>query len=406
MVDGTPRPPCYIRLSAIARVIFGVCNISAHPNCMASQTAWHLCVQATAKRPTGSQLTANSYHSTVFFQSAMMPDPRDAPLRPFHVRPRGRARVTARLSAATEPVKLGGEQGEASPEAVPQLDFRMPITPIGPTTSTPADLKQAFGAPNANPVPPSVLGPDLGKLAHELRTPLAAIVALAEVMRDEQFGALGNARYKGYANDIHQSARHALAVLTAMLDAGPGANGHSDPRGRMSFERVELNALARGCVSGLQPVAAKSRVHLRTALNPHLLALTADRRSLKQIVLNLLANALRFTPAGGTITVVTAVVAEVAPDGKGYFRIDVRDTGTGMTSAEIADVLGRDIDRPAGPAEPGNPAGQSPDQGVGLPLARALAEAHNGTISIVSEPGAGTTVSVRLPSTSGMKTAH
>jgi signal transduction histidine kinase len=176
---------------------------------------------------------------------------------------------------------------------------------------------------------PEHLPLDLGKLAHELRTPIGAIVALAEVMRDERFGALGNPRYKGYANDIHQSARHALAVLTAMLDAGPGQNGHADPRGQMAFEPIELNALARSCVSGLQPVAAKAGIHLRTALNQQPLHLTADRRSLKQIVLNLLSNSLKFTPAGGTVTVATSATTD-HPVG---FRLDVRDTGIGMTEA-------------------------------------------------------------------------
>jgi signal transduction histidine kinase len=296
-------------------------------------------------------------------------------------------------------------------QAVPQLDFRMPLPSI-PTVAAAgpgANVQHVTYAPVAVPEvkPDAVLlpefpeaaagsGPDLGKLAHELRTPLGAIVALAEVMRDEQFGALGNARYKGYANDIHQSAHHALAVLTAMLDAGPGPNGHPDPRGRMTFERVELNALARGCVSGLQPVAAKAKIHLRTALNAHPLYLTADRRSLKQIILNLLANALRFTPHGGTITVATSVKPGDALFKDGYFQLDVRDTGAGMTKVQVADVLHRSID-----ALPGRPVsseqGHGNEQGVGLPLAKALAEAHSGLIMIASEPGTGTTVSLALP---------
>jgi signal transduction histidine kinase len=235
---------------------------------------------------------------------------------------------------------------------------------------------------------------DLGKLAHELRTPIGAIVALAEVMRDERFGTLGNARYKGYANDIHQSARHALAVLSAMLDAGPGPNGQADPRGQMAFEWIELNALARGCVSGLQPVAAKAGVSLRTALNPQPLHLSADRRSLKQIILNLLSNALKFTPSGGTITVASSIISGAAGalPSDGAFRIDVRDTGVGMPPELIAEVLSRDLD-----AIPLN--GSTRIVGIGLPMARALAEAHGGHITIASAPD-GTTVSVHLPRTS------
>lgn len=321
------------------------------------------------------------------------------------------------FSANGQPAKRPSTAAAAAPDGdrpqfdvVPQLDFRMPSAksladqyesskrgadlgqeaPLGPITGSPA---------HAAPFPPSSLPPrasgdhlplDLAKLAHELRTPIGAIVALAEVMRDERFGTLGNARYKGYANDIHQSARHALAVLSAMLDAGPGPSGQVDPRGQMAFEQIELNALARGCVSGLQPVAAKAGLSLRTALTPRPLYLTADRRSLKQIILNLLSNALKFTPAGGTITVATSASGE--PTGSSVmssmFRLDVRDTGIGMTPALISEVLSRDID-----AAPDLPECST---GIGLPMAQALAVAHGGHISIASDKD-GATVSLHLP---------
>lgn len=226
---------------------------------------------------------------------------------------------------------------------------------------------------------------DIAKLAHELRTPLGAIIAASEIMRDERLGAIGNERYRGYASDIHDSARHALAVINSML--GRSAAGAATGTGRREaaepqlFAQLDLNAIVEGTVSGMRPLADKAAVAVSALLRPRLPNVIADPVSVRQILLNLLTNAVKFTAGGGTVTVTTRYALD------GPVEIVVADTGAGMSAADIARSLSADAPPQRAPREGGG-------LGIGLPLVRLLAEANGATIAIDSAPGAGTAVVV------------
>lgn len=218
---------------------------------------------------------------------------------------------------------------------------------------------------------------DLARLAHELRTPLAAIVALAEVMRDERLGAMGNARYLGYAGDIMASAQHALEVLSAALEIGPRAGGGEDlPRAPH-----DVNAIVAACASQLRPLAEREGVRLTAMLAAQMPTIATNERALRQIMINLFSNALRHTPAGGEISFVTGHRLEREA------RIEVRDTGSGMDEAEVeAALAGRTVN-----AREPSPSGS---MGLGLPLVKALAHASGARLTIDSQPGAGTRIAL------------
>ena len=225
------------------------------------------------------------------------------------------------------------------------------------------------GAPSVSP---------LAELAHELRTPLSAIVAIAEIMKEERLGPMPHARYLDYAGDIYESARHALSVADTMLGR------ESLESGRLPVHPCELdvNALAGRAVSAMRPLAEQAGVRLETRLAHAPPRLFADRRCLMQILFNLLANALKFTPRDGTITVATSYRSG------NRLEIVVADSGAGMSEAEIVRALAR-----ATETAPPSPTGS----GYGLPLAKALAEANGATLSIESTKGQGTRVCVAFP---------
>ena len=207
------------------------------------------------------------------------------------------------------------------------------------------------------------LAEHLGKLAHELRTPLSAISAMAEIMRDERFGPLVNAKYAEYAIHIHDSARHLLAVVDSMLDESALAHGQAE----LTHVELDIRELLLTTVASLQPLATGSGLSLHLDLPPALPRLIADGRSVRQILLNLLTHALKFTPRGGSVV----VSAGSSEDG---LKIEVADTGPGLGDAPHA----------------------CSGTGLGLPLARAMAVQNGATLAVTSEPGKGTCAAVHF----------
>jgi signal transduction histidine kinase len=220
----------------------------------------------------------------------------------------------------------------------------------------------------------------LAKVSHEVRTPLNSILGFSELMLEERLGAIGNARYKGYVEDIHQSGLYALSLLNDLLDISKIDAGKFD----LDFTAVDLPELVETCVNSLQPLAKRERILLRTSLALNLPAVIADRRRLKQILLNLLSNAIKFTNAGGQVIVSARLI-----DG-GDLRLRVHDNGVGMTEDEIAAAM-----------QPFHQLDTAPRKqtgtGLGLPVTKALADANRARLLIASQRGAGTSADVIFP---------
>jgi PAS domain S-box-containing protein len=226
----------------------------------------------------------------------------------------------------------------------------------------------------------------LAKVSHEIRTPLNSILGFSEVMLEERFGPIGNERYRDYLKDIRTSGDHVVSLLNDLLDLSKIEAGKLD----LAPASLNLNEVVQGCVTLMQPQANRERIIIRTSLSPTLPPVTADARSLRQIVLNLLSNSIKFTGAGGQVIVSTAIVS-TAQSGTGEVALRVRDTGIGMDEKELNVAL-----EPFRQLSTANRWG-SDGTGLGLPLTKALAEANRARFTITSKINDGTLVEVAFP---------
>lgn len=218
----------------------------------------------------------------------------------------------------------------------------------------------------------------LANMSHELRTPLNAIMGFSDIMRQRLFGQLSD-RYVEYAELIHESGGHLLDVINDVLDMS-----------KIEAERFELACEAfdaRDAVSGvlrlMRGQADRAGVQLRGLLPAEPMEVMADRRALKQIALNLLSNALKFTPRGGGVNVTLHADGQV-------MELIVSDTGVGIGPEDLK-RLGRPYE------QAGEATQRAAGTGLGLSLVRSFAELHGGEMTIESRLGEGTTVTVRLP---------
>ncbi len=220
----------------------------------------------------------------------------------------------------------------------------------------------------------------LAAMSHELRTPLNAIIGFSEIMKAQIFGTVGNETYRGYVDDIHNSGRHLLQLINDILDLSKSDAGEL----KLSDDIVEADALVDECLPFVRTQAERGKVRLSVVHARNSMELCVDARRIKQIVLNLLSNAVKFTPEGGAVTISVERLCNGA-------AITVGDTGIGMTQADIPIALARfgQIDNGLSRKYDGT--------GLGLPLAKELAERHGGSLTIESTPGRGTTVTLWLP---------
>ncbi len=216
----------------------------------------------------------------------------------------------------------------------------------------------------------------LTRVSHEIRTPLNAIIGFAEVMMEERLGPIGSPRYKEYLKDMHASGAHVLSLVNDLLDLSKIEAGKME----LSFAPVDANAVIAECASIMQAQANQARVVLRLALAPSLPPLSADPRSLKQILLNLLSNAVKFNEPGGQVIVSSAL------SDAGSIVIRVKDTGIGMSEEDVATALEpfRQVDR----------SRTSSGTGLGLPLTKALIEANHASFSVKSSRNEGTLIEI------------
>ena len=257
----------------------------------------------------------------------------------------------------------------SAPEASAPVVAEAPTPPPAPAT-----VPATQGAPDADAATRRL--DFLAKVSHEVRTPLNSIIGFAELMLQERFGPIGNSRYKGYAEDIHQSGLYALSLLNDLLDISKIEAGKFE----LDFTAVDVGEVVEACVASLQPLAKRSRIVLRTSLADDLPVVVADPRRLRQVLLNLLTNAIKFTKEGGQVIVSGTMV-------DGELRLRVRDSGVGMSKNEIAYAM-----------QPFHQLDTAPRRqsgtGLGLPLTKALTDAIRARLELSSEPGVGTSADV------------
>ncbi|CAA7625943.1 ATP-binding protein [Magnetospirillum sp. UT-4] len=220
----------------------------------------------------------------------------------------------------------------------------------------------------------------LAAVSHELRTPLNAIIGFSEVMHGEMFGPIGNSRYRDYAQDIVSSGRHLLEVINDILDIAKIEAGQMS----LLLEPVVIDEVAASAIRLVENRARSGGLKLSTSVEPGLPVFTADRRRLLQVLVNLLANAVKFTPEGGRVAVTVRRVGD-------NLELAVIDSGIGMDPSDIATALEpfRQVDARLSRRYEGT--------GLGLPLARSFTELHGGRLRVTSARGEGTTVVVELP---------
>ncbi len=221
----------------------------------------------------------------------------------------------------------------------------------------------------------------LANVGHELRTPLNAIIGFSEIIKNETFGAVGQAAYKEYATDIHESGTKLLGVINEILDISKIESGERE----LYESPVDIQEIVDSCLSLLENKIEAQSLTVSNVM-ADLPLVIAEELAMKQVIMNLLSNAIKFTPSEGHV----GIGAEIDVDGA--LRISITDTGVGFDPDEIDKALS-----PFGQLHGGELNRENSGVGLGLTLVKALVELHGGRLELFSQKGLGTTATVILP---------
>jgi signal transduction histidine kinase len=261
-----------------------------------------------------------------------------------------------------------------------RLDLKPGGEPVRPARAEPPP-------PEPAPVPDRGKSVLIAHISHGLRTPLNAIIGFSEIMEREMFGKIGIPRYIEYVKDIRASAQHLLHLIEDVVDLSKAEAGALE----LENDEIDVAAAVRSVCLKQREKAAQAGVQIVPETPADLPRLRGDRKRVRQVLQNLVSNAVRFTSKGGR------VVVSASLDQAGRIVLSIADTGGGIEPAEIPGVfdpfagLGRLQDIGGG------------GTGLGLPLCKGLMDLHGGTIELASQPGKGTTVTATFPADRTLK---
>ena len=221
----------------------------------------------------------------------------------------------------------------------------------------------------------------IANVSHELRTPLNSIIGFSEILKEERMGPLGKAQYRNFAEEIHHGGERLLDIINSILLLSQLEAG----RAEMQQEPLAVRAVIGACLALHRPLADSGGIELRESVAENLPNVLFDRRGLTIIVDAILGNAVKFTERGGHVN----VAAEIAPEG----GIDIRITDTGIG---IPPDLLDEVRKPFRQADGGR-SRRYEGVGLGLAMASSIAKLHNATLSISSDEGVGTSVTLSIP---------
>ena len=225
----------------------------------------------------------------------------------------------------------------------------------------------------------------LANISHELRTPLNAIIGFSSILMNQLFGALGDAKYLEYAKDINESGSHLLEIINDILDLSKAEAGKLI----LNYEEVYISKAISKCITIISDRANKGKVKITTDVSKMLPPLLVDRLRFVQILLNVISNAVKFTPEGGSVHI--SVATKETEGEVTEFIIKVQDTGIGMSNADIEHAF-----QSFGQVDSGLNR-KYEGTGLGLPLTQKLLELHYGNLKIESDIGKGTLVTLSFP---------